>query len=119
MSRVLLKDPFSDNHRRAKGDMQKSTAGRETHTAGICQVGIILANFDRLWAAWELLTQEWARCVACDKEVIFSVERWEKKISFSFMNSSIPLFTRGSPDGYENLFCCKLKGSDCPVNVRS
>lgn len=113
-----MEETFSDNHGHAKGDMQKSTTGHETHTAGICPAGIIIANFDRLWAAWELLTQEWACCVACDKEAIFLVERWAK-ISFSFINSSIPLFTRGSPDGDEKLFCCKLKGSDCPVNVRS
>lgn len=37
-------------------DMQKSTSGHEAPTAAIYPIGIIIANFDRLWAAWELLT---------------------------------------------------------------
>lgn len=62
--------------------------------------------------------KEWAHGVACDKEVIFLIERWAKFI-FSFVNSFIQFFTRGSPDGDEKLFWCKLKGNDCPVKVRS
>lgn len=61
--------------------------------------------------------KEWARCGAGDKEETFLIKRWAK-FSFSFMNSSVQFFTRGNPDG-ENLFCCKLKGNDCPVNARS
>lgn len=55
---VLLEDVFSANHGHEKGDMKKSTSGHEAHTAGICPICIIITNFDRVWAAWELLTQK-------------------------------------------------------------
>lgn len=41
-----------------KGEMQETTSGREVHAAGTCPIGIIIAKFGRVWAAWELLTQK-------------------------------------------------------------
>lgn len=38
--------------------MQKCTSGHEGPTAGVCPIGIMIANFDRVWADWELLTQK-------------------------------------------------------------
>jgi len=37
--------------------MQDATSGREAHAPGTCPVCIITANFGRVWAERELLTQ--------------------------------------------------------------
>lgn len=49
--------------------------------------------------------------------MIFLIERWEK-ITFSFTNDSISLFTNDSHDN-DKVFCCKLIGNGCTVKETS